>query len=122
MAMDNHKQLSIIQKAGGRINLPGSSATINKKGCLKRAPFFIYWDYVNLASPSSASLRFFCSSRRAEEDFSLMSSTKLNKPEKRRPEKTTPPCLSARYTSLKGSTKQGAVQTFSGLLSRIIKD
>jgi hypothetical protein len=53
---------------------------------------FIYLDYVH----------FFCSSKR-------------NEPKKRRPEKTTTPCLSARCTSLKGATKQGVVRTFSGL-------
>ena len=49
---------------------------------------------------------FFCSSKRKE-------------PKKRSPEKTTTPCLYARYTGHKGATKQCAVRTFSGLPPRI---
>jgi hypothetical protein len=37
---------------------------------------------------------------------------------KRAPEKTTSSCLSARYTGLKGATKQAEVRAFSGLPSR----
>jgi hypothetical protein len=68
------------------------------RGCLKRAPFFIYWDYVH----------FFCSSKR-------------NEPKKRRPEKPTSALSCACYTGFIGATERAEVRTFSGLPSRNLK-
>jgi len=58
----------------------------------------MFGKYLNEFKDTFLFFHFFCSSKR-------------NETKKRRPEMTTSACLSARYTSLKGTTKQAEVRT-----------
>jgi hypothetical protein len=74
--------------------------------------FFFLSAGADLASPSSASLRFFCLTGFYVHFFC---SSKRNEPKKKRPEMITSAFFSARYTSLIGATKKAEVRTISGL-------